>query len=162
MENLLKMLSRRICPLIATLVLLLGGCGRNPWEPTLEDGTDELTVPDGQTVTFTFPVTTPQETYGGFSVFVMFESSGTSKYISAVGVHEILPGEDENVAPTDPGAYSEELSLEFGSSYFLMTDTEPHYARIAVTGMTENSQERTVTITFYWVLRTEAGNPNLS
>ena len=138
------------------LAALLSGCAQNPLAPTLERGTGEqLTAQNGGTATFYFA--TSQGNFGSFSLFVLFEGSITSKYISAVGVCE---GQG-NVAPTDPEAYSEEVPCEFGS-YFLMTDGVPHYAKITVRGIDENFAEQTVTITFDWVLQTEGGNPNLS
>lgn len=143
--------------LLSILVaFLLSGCAQNPLAPTLERGTGEqLTAQNGETATFYF--TTSQGTFGSFSLFVLFEGSVTSKYLQAVGVCE---GEGD-VAPTDPEQYSDELPLGFGS-YFLMTDGVPHYAKVTVRGIQENSAEQTVTITFDWVLQTEGGNPNLS
>lgn len=151
------MRSRRsfLFPLLTALAVLLAGCGQNPLAPTLERGTDQLSASDGQTSTFYFA--TSQGTFGSFSLFVLFGGSVPSKYISAVGVCE----GSGDVAPTDPEAYEDELSLSL-NSYFLMTDGVPHYARITVREINENTQEQRVTITFDWVLQTEAGNPNLS
>ncbi|KPK70404.1 hypothetical protein AMJ82_03330 [candidate division TA06 bacterium SM23_40] len=113
---------------------------------------------------------------GGSDTFVF--SRGTATYgqirLSVYwfeGPPQVLAGylSSEGIQVADPGlrlapesGYSPQVLLgDPGSSYVLMTDDAPHYGRIDIVAVDERLTDRTIAITFDWVVQTEAGNRRL-
>jgi hypothetical protein len=157
---------RRILDLLVTglAAALLAGCeGENPAEPTtttiIEGYGAELAADAGNEDTFVF--SRGGAVYGEITLTVHWQEGPPEilgGYLSSYGIQVAEPG--LLVAPE--GGYSPQVSLgDPGSSYVLMTDESPHYARVDIEAVEENLADRRIAVTFDWVLQTQSGNREL-
>ncbi|MDI6739990.1 MAG: hypothetical protein QME74_06460 [Candidatus Edwardsbacteria bacterium] len=139
--------------------LLFQGCSkRNPTEApvsTVITGTGRLQVSYGASATYQFK--NGQTIYGSFQLWG--GAQGNPLLVQLRSNYGIISG--SGYTAPDSG-YFREINLDAipqGQSYFLKTDSAPHYGKIVITYRGDASD--VTTIDFNWLVQTVAGNRSL-
>jgi hypothetical protein len=151
-----------LLPLMAmTLAFILSfeGCTPKPTEApttTVITGTGQRTLLPNSMETYTF--SSGGMNYGKFYL----KRYSSSLYFEAWGI--VLDETNSMTAPAPDSIYYDNKTspIELSKRYFIQTDEKIHYCKITVTRVHENFEAPfDITVSFNWVLQTEANNRNL-
>jgi hypothetical protein len=134
--------------------LLFQGCAKKPTEApntTVITGSGAITIDQNGGLDY-YSFTGSGRNYGKIGLYT---PDGINVSFQANG---IMTGSGTTAPETGYGTSS---TVTLGQTYFIRTDTSPHYGRLVVTGSSSNSSAHTITVTFDWVVQTEAGNRSL-
>ncbi|TES92783.1 MAG: hypothetical protein E3J87_04255 [Candidatus Cloacimonadota bacterium] len=140
---------------VLQMFLFMNGCGLNPVPaPNVISGSDSLFAPKNNDAIFTFMF--KGETYGSFKLEA-YQTYGLLKTPHGGGIQKSL--DNMNTAPESGYSPSEECGIPYiGYYYYMITDMEPHYAKVLIHAAEENQDG--ITINFNWWLQTQAGERN--
>ena len=150
-----RWLARFITTAIVSPLIFLGCSNLNPTSvppTTVINGTSTMAVnPSNNRTQYSF--TSSGRNYG--RLYLVLSPGGAVVYFEAYG---IAVGSGTLAPESMPNSTSPVIP---GQSYFIITDTAPHYGRIAVTAVSANSATQTTTVTFNWTVQTVAGERRL-
>lgn len=136
-------------------LVFIDGCGLNPVPaPNVISGSDNLHADTNGDALFTF--TENGEPYGSFNLRAYYSTASISTPQGG-GIQKRQ--ENLQTAPETGYSSSEECGIPYISYYYYMiTDTDPHYAKVFIHTVTQNQDG--IMIGFNWWLQTQPGERN--
>lgn len=136
---------------VLLMFLFMNGCGLNPVPaPNVISGSDGLFAPQNSDAIFIFEE--KGKSYGSFQLHAHISYA----YLSTPQGGGIQKS-SENLDTAPESGYN--VSEDYGYYYYYMkTDMAPHYAKVFIHTITEDSAG--ITINFNWWLQTQTGERN--